>query len=423
MPGRARATTPRPQVAEKLAAATGDWADARHRSIGDRDRGDRPASSPRSGGHGSVAGTRTKLDRADYALPSLRRALELDPTTAPRTPRSPRRIARRRSGRISPTRCARTPRVETDVATKVDLLIGLGDLSETQLASTAKAIEAYQARRRDLDDDRHRRRASPRSSVCTAATRRGRTSPRSSTAAPRSARQAGDTGRAAAIRRELATLRAEKLGDLEGAIRATRPRSPPTAATRRRSRRSSISTTRPAAPRTTSARWSASATVAPEGEKLATLRKLAAELEDRDPDRARDAYEKLLAADPNADDAYRGLERVLEASSELVRARRRLEPPHRGREDAGAARRALSRGREDLRARARRSAQGDRRAAQRARDRGQEQDRAVGPAAALRPHRAVRPRGRHARPPRAARAATPGRGAATPRPAGSRSRT
>src|SRR6185503_343445 len=56
--------------------------------------------------------------------------------------------------------------------------------------------------------------------------------------------------------------------------------------------------------------------VAPEGEKLATLRKLAAELEDREPARAVTAYEKLLAADPNADDAYRGLERVLEGQNE-----------------------------------------------------------------------------------------------------------
>ncbi|HEX5061702.1 MAG TPA: tetratricopeptide repeat protein, partial [Kofleriaceae bacterium] len=55
--------------------------------------------------------------------------------------------------------------------------------------------------------------------------------------------------------------------------------------------------------------------VAPEGEKLQTLRKLAAELEERDPTRARDAYEKLLAADPNADDAYRGLERELKGEA------------------------------------------------------------------------------------------------------------
>src|SRR5262249_4866757 len=57
-----------------------------------------------------------------------------------------------------------------------------------------------------------------------------------------------------------------------------------------------------------------------------TLRKLAAELEDRDATRARDAYEKLLAADPTADDAYRGLERTLKAESnwyELVAAIRR----------------------------------------------------------------------------------------------------
>ena len=50
------------------------------------------------------------------------------------------------------------------------------------------------------------------------------------------------------------------------------------------------------------------------------------ELEDREPARARDAYEKLLAADGNADDAYRGLERVLAGESnwyELVAVQRR----------------------------------------------------------------------------------------------------
>ncbi|MCX5745950.1 MAG: hypothetical protein NT062_26020, partial [Proteobacteria bacterium] len=55
--------------------------------------------------------------------------------------------------------------------------------------------------------------------------------------------------------------------------------------------------------------------VAPEGEKLAVLRKLAAELEDRDAARAVLAYDKLLAIDVNADDAYRGMARVLAGES------------------------------------------------------------------------------------------------------------
>jgi hypothetical protein len=54
--------------------------------------------------------------------------------------------------------------VEPFTAHKVDLLLGLGDLQESQLASTAKAIEAYQAaadlepRRAALAADRYRRR-------------------------------------------------------------------------------------------------------------------------------------------------------------------------------------------------------------------------------------------------------------------------
>ncbi|HEX4450787.1 MAG TPA: tetratricopeptide repeat protein [Kofleriaceae bacterium] len=55
--------------------------------------------------------------------------------------------------------------------------------------------------------------------------------------------------------------------------------------------------------------------VAPEGERLATLRKLATELEDREPARAIDAYEKLLDAEPSSDDGFRGLERCLRHES------------------------------------------------------------------------------------------------------------
>jgi hypothetical protein len=46
------------------------------------------------------------------------------------------------------------------------------------------------------------------------------------------------------------------------------------------------------------------AQVAPEAERQTTLRKLATELEDRDPARAATAYESMIAGDPVADDAF-----------------------------------------------------------------------------------------------------------------------
>src|SRR6185369_9171080 len=127
--------------------------------------------------------------------------------------------------------------------------------------------------------------------------------------------EGGDPGRAAAIRRELATLRAEKLGDLEGAI--ARYEAAIAANGSDITALKALVDLYDKTGRTedylrTMERLGA---VAPEGEKLATLRKLAAELEDRDPARAREAYERMLAADPNADDAYRGLERVLKAEA------------------------------------------------------------------------------------------------------------
>ncbi|HEU4610540.1 MAG TPA: tetratricopeptide repeat protein, partial [Kofleriaceae bacterium] len=210
--------------------------------------------------------------------------------------------------------------VEDDAATKVGLLVDLGDLYETQLASTAKAIEAYQAAV-DLDEnsddalaalERLYRRDEKWAKLAKVLDRRAEIFA-----------EGGDAGRAAAIRRELATLRAEKLGDLEGAIQRYEA-----AIAANGSDVPALKALVDLYDKTgrtedylrTMERLGA---VAPEGEKLSTLRKLAAELEDRDPERARDAYEKLIAADPSADDAYRGLERVLKTESnwyELVSA-------------------------------------------------------------------------------------------------------
>src|SRR5262249_44727177 len=105
--------------------------------------------------------------------------------------------------------------IERDLATRVGLLIDLGDLYETQLASTAKASEAYQ-QALDLDEnsddaagalERLYRRDETWASLARVLDLRAEM-----------AAESGDQGRATAIRSERATLRAEKLGDLEGAI-------------------------------------------------------------------------------------------------------------------------------------------------------------------------------------------------------------
>nr|HEX4316927.1 tetratricopeptide repeat protein [Kofleriaceae bacterium] len=311
-------------LAEKLAAATGSWAELVQEASEIATDASTPALAStwwaRLGGWYS-----TKLDRPDYAIPSLRRALELDGSN--RAAHVALAEAYRKQSKwadLADTLRAHAE-VEHDAAIKVDILIGLGDLCESQLASTAKAIEAYQAAAdlagADASDDalaaleRLYRRTEQWAQLAKIMDRRAEIS-----------LEAGDSGRAAAIRRELATLRADKLGDLEGAIgryEAAVAANGSDAEALKALVELYDKTGRTEDYLSTMERLGQ---VAPEGEKLATLRKLAAELEDRDASRAREAYEKLLAADPNADDAYRGLERVLKADGnwfELVAAFRR----------------------------------------------------------------------------------------------------
>jgi tetratricopeptide (TPR) repeat protein len=307
------------QRAEKLAAATGGWADlvAEASEIATEATDPKLASTwwARLGGWYAM-----KLDRADYALPSLRRALELDPTN--RSAYQFLAEAQRKQGKwadLADTLRAHAEH-ETDVSVKSDLLLGLGDLSESQLASTAKAIEAYQAAA-DLDENNDDAQAALERLY-----RRDEKWANLAKVLDRRAELATDPGRAAAIRRELATMRAEKLGDLEGAIQRYEAAvaSDGSDATALKALVDLYDKTgRTEDYLRTMERLGQ---VAPEGEKLATLRKLAAELEDRDATRAIATYEKLLVADPNADDAYRGLTRVLEAESrwkELVELRTR----------------------------------------------------------------------------------------------------
>ena len=108
---------------------------------------------------------------------------------------------------------------EPDDAAKVDVYLQLGDLLESQLAQSAKAVEAYEAAAAlgdgatpGLDDalaalERQYRKDEKWANLAKVLERRAE-----------ALDATAETGRATAVRRELATLRAEKLGDLEGAI-------------------------------------------------------------------------------------------------------------------------------------------------------------------------------------------------------------
>jgi tetratricopeptide (TPR) repeat protein len=301
-------------LAEKLAASTGNWADL----VAEASEIATEASDPKLASKWwARLGNwyATKLDRADYAMPSLRRALELDAhNRVAFTALAEAQRKQQKWSDLADTLRAHSE-IETDVSTKVDLLLGLGDLSETQLASTAKAIDAYEAaaelacdigdKNKTLDDalaalERLYRRDEKWADLAKVLDRRAEIQ-----------EENGDSGRAAAIRRELATMRAEKLGDLEGAIQRYEA-----AVAANGSDATALKALVDLYDKTGRTEdylrtMERLGQVAPEGEKLATLRKLAAELEDRDPTRSGEAYERLLAVDPSADDAYRGLERVL----------------------------------------------------------------------------------------------------------------
>ena len=297
--------------AEKLAGATGGWADLVNEASEIAQEATDPAVASkwwaRLGGW-----YQAKLDRADYAVPSLRRALELDAHNHAAYTSLAEALRKQQKWADLADVLRAHAEIETDAKVKVDLLIGLGDLCETQLAQASKAIDAYrQAADTDESNDdalaaleRLYRRDESWANLAKVLDRRAEIQ-----------HAAGDAGRAAAIRRELATLRAEKLGDLEGAI--ARYEAAVAANGSDATALKSLVELYDKTGRTEDylRTMDRLAQVAPEGEKLATLRKLAAELEDRDAARAEDAYEKLVAADPNADDAHRGLERVLEGEA------------------------------------------------------------------------------------------------------------
>ncbi|MBK9030295.1 MAG: SIR2 family protein [Myxococcales bacterium] len=303
--------------AERLAAATGGWTDLVSEASELTTELTDPALASRWWTRLGVW-YGLKLDRADYALPSLRRALELDVTNLGAHHALAEHLRRQQKWAELADALGATIEHEAADAAKLDLYIQLGDLLESQLVQTAKAVEAYEAAAA-LGDG-----ATPGLDDALAALerlyRKDEKWARLAKVLERRAEALDDTGqdgRATAVRHELATLRAEKLGDLEGAI--TRYEA---ALAKDGADRDALKALVDLYDKTGRSddylrTLERLAKVAPEGERLASLRKVAAELEDKDgaADRAIAAYQAILDLDAGADDAYRGLGRMLRAAA------------------------------------------------------------------------------------------------------------
>ncbi len=295
--------------AERLAAATGAWSDL----VSEASEITTEITDPllvsrwwaRLGGWYA-----TRLDRYDYALPSFRRALELDGKNLLAHQGLADLLRRQQKWSELADVLRAHVEVEPDAHHKLDLYLQLGDLCESQLSQTSRALEAYEAAA-DLgegnDDalaalERLYRRDERWGNLAKVLERRAD-----------ALEHAGETGRAAGVRHELANLRHEKLGDLEGAISRHEA-----ALEKDGANLDALKALVDLYDKTGRSddylrTLERLAKVAPEGERLSTLRKLAAELDDKDgaEDRAISAYERILEIDAGADDAYRGLARAL----------------------------------------------------------------------------------------------------------------
>ncbi|HKE14808.1 MAG TPA: tetratricopeptide repeat protein [Kofleriaceae bacterium] len=250
-----------------------------------------------------------KLDHVDYALAAYRQAVKLDGS----------RVDARR-GLVE--LCRQQQRwseladqlitlvdLEPSASGRIELLLALGELHETQLASSAKAIEAYQ-RAVDVDPDCD--------DALAALERLHRKGERWSLLAGVLERRAelweatGQAQRAVVARRELATLRAEKLGDVEGAIarhEAALAGNPRDVASLRALEDLYAQVGRTTLYLMTIERLCDAAS---SSERIGLLRRLAMESESREggTERAIHSYERVLEADPHAEDALAGLERL-----------------------------------------------------------------------------------------------------------------
>jgi tetratricopeptide (TPR) repeat protein len=253
-----------------------------------------------------------KLRHDDYAIASFREALKLDPARLDGRERLEELYRKHLRWGDLAEELAQHAEFETEPARKVDVLLALGDLYESQLASTAKAIDAYE---RALAID------AGNADALAALERLYRRGERWGKLVAVLEKRAelfdlSDPARAASYRKELASLRSEKLGDVEGAIgryeKALQANDRDLEALR------ALEKLYEKVGRSDDYQrvLERLAELAPESERGAMWRRLAAEVEDREggAERAIRYYENVLAMEPAATDAYRSLERLHRAT-------------------------------------------------------------------------------------------------------------
>ncbi len=131
-------------LAEKLAGATGSWSEL----VAEASEIATAATDPHVGSQwwGRLGGWyASKLDRVDYALPSLRRAIELDATNRDAHAALADAYRKQQKWADLAEALAAHAAIEDDAGAKRDLLVEIGQLDETQLAAPTKALEAYEA--------------------------------------------------------------------------------------------------------------------------------------------------------------------------------------------------------------------------------------------------------------------------------------
>jgi tetratricopeptide (TPR) repeat protein len=249
-----------------------------------------------------------KLHHFDYALASYREALKREPAMLAAHTGVAEVLRKQQRWAELADQLATHLAHETDSSALVDLYLSLGDLQETQLASTSRAVEAYQ-KAVDLDDrnqdalaavERLYRRDERWGKLALVLERRAELF-----------EEAGAGSRASALRHELATLRAEELGDLEGAIAKYETVLASDAGDVEALRALEDLYERSGRTDDTLHTLERLVDVAPDSDRVTMLRRLAAELEERTDRRAQviACHERILEIDGNAEDAYRALER------------------------------------------------------------------------------------------------------------------
>ena len=307
------------EEAERLAGETGNWTelitDVAEAAEEIEDRAVAASYWTRLG-HWYDAHT----DHPDYAIAAFRQAIKLSETESGAHAGLEEVFRKQQRWADLADALSEHAQVENDAEQKIEIYLALGDLCENQLASTARAIEAYQASS-ELDESND--------DALVALERLYRRDEHWDKLVDTMERHAAlwqekEPARAANLRRQVADLRMDKLSDIEGAISgyeaALEADEGDLDALRALESLYEKAGKNDEYLRTLERHIDA----ASEADKPTLLLRLAAEVEERDSARAAASYEQILALDeagPAIDDAFRALERLhgrTESWTELV---------------------------------------------------------------------------------------------------------